>query len=407
MSELGSALARLYARIPLGVRLGLDAMRGACARFDHPERAWPAAVHVAGTNGKGSVCAMVESIARAHGLRTGMYTSPHLCRFAERIRVDGEPLGDQALGALLDRVLGATPDLSFFETATLAAFVAFREARVDLAVVEVGIGGRLDATNVLPCPRAAAITRIALDHTDRLGPTMVDIAREKAGIAKPGLDLVLGRMPSDARAAIDDVARGGGATTSTIDDAAAVPSRIGLAGEHQRDNARIASVLAARIGCSPRAIEEGIARVRWPGRLERIDALGARFLLDAAHNPDGAEALARHLRTLAIDPARVALVFGTLGDKAWQPMLDALAPLASTRVYVAPHGGVRVSTDPHAFAARHSGTVAESLDEALTLATRATGRDPSHHVIVAGSIYLVGEARALLLGLPRDPPVAL
>ena len=161
---LEDALARLYARIPLGMRLGLDPMRAACARLGHPERAFES-VHVAGTNGKGSVCAMVESIARAAGLKTGLFTSPHLCRFAERIQIGGEPLDDATLTETLDRALDGAPELSFFETATLAAFLAFRDAKVDIAIVEVGIGGRLDATNVLPRPRAAAITRIALDHT--------------------------------------------------------------------------------------------------------------------------------------------------------------------------------------------------------------------------------------------------
>ncbi len=210
---LADSLARLYARIPLGMRLGLDPMREACARFGHPERAFES-VHVAGTNGKGSVCAMVESIARAAGMKTGMFTSPHLCRFAERIQIAGEPLDDATLTATLDRALDGAPELSFFETATLAAFLAFRDAKVDVAIVEVGIGGRLDATNVLPRPRAAAITRVALDHTDRLGPTLVDIAREKAGIAKAGLDLVLGPMPQDLGAEIAAVAREAGATTT-------------------------------------------------------------------------------------------------------------------------------------------------------------------------------------------------
>lgn len=406
------ALRRLYERVPLGMRLGLEPMREACARTGHPERAFEA-VHVAGTNGKGSVCAMVESIARAAGRRTGLYTSPHLSRFAERIRIDGEPVDDDTLASLLGRALDAGPDLSFFEAATLAALLAFREARVDLAVVEVGMGGRLDATNVLPRPRAAAITRIALDHTDRLGETLVDIAREKAGIAKPGLDIVVGPMPAEVRAAIDETARALGATTSGV-EGVPIPARIGLPGVHQRDNARIAAVLGARTGAPPDAVEEGIARVHWPGRLERIGDV----LLDAAHNPDGAEALAAHLRSLAVPPNRVTLVFGALADKDWAPMLDTLAPLASRRVYVAPSGASRGVVDPSAMTARHTGAVASSIEEALRLANGATGRDPPHHsgpgpdpshhlTVLCGSMVLIGQARALLLGLPRDPPVAL
>jgi dihydrofolate synthase/folylpolyglutamate synthase len=396
VATLEGALRRLYERIPLGMRLGLEPMREACARAGHPEQVI-SVVHVAGTNGKGSVSAMVEAIARSHGMRTGLYTSPHLCRFAERIRLDGEPVTDDALADLLGRALDEGPDLSFFETATLAAFLAFRDARIDMAVVEVGLGGRLDATNVIPTPRAAAVTRIALDHTDRLGTTLVEIAREKAGIAKPGLDLVLGPMPPDVRRAIDEVAHAAGATTTMLDDDAPVPPRIGLAGAHQKENARIAAELGRRIGASARAIEEGLAAVRWPGRLERI----GNMLLDAAHNPDGAEALAAYVRTLGVAPERVTLLFGTLSDKDWAPMLDTLAPLANSRIYVAPSGASRSTVDPSAMVARHAGAVSASLQDAI---------DASRHAglaIVAGSLVLVGQARALLLGLPRDPPVAL
>jgi dihydrofolate synthase/folylpolyglutamate synthase len=394
--SLPDALQRLYARVPLGMRLGLDPMRAACERTGHPERAFPT-VHIAGTNGKGSVSAMVEAIGRAQGKKTGLYTSPHLCRFAERIRIDGDPVSDEVLADLLGRALEAGPDLSFFETATLAAFLAFRDAQVDVAVLEVGMGGRFDATNVIPVPLAAAITRIALDHTDRLGHTLVEIAREKAGIAKPGLDLVLGPMALDVRVAIDEVASAAGATTTGIEHEPG-PVRLGLAGEHQKDNARIAAVLGARTGASTGAIEEGLADVQWPGRLERI----GNVLLDTAHNPDGAESLAAHLRSLAIPPGEVALVFGTLADKDWAPMLDTLAPLAGKRFYVAPSGATRSAVEPSAMAARHPGTLSPSLPDAM--ASVASG--PSL-VVVAGSMILVGHARAILLGLPRDPPVAL
>jgi dihydrofolate synthase/folylpolyglutamate synthase len=408
-AALEVALGRLYGRIPLGMRAGLGPMREACAAAGHPEEGLTC-VHVAGTNGKGSVCAMVESIARVQGLRTGLYTSPHLCRFAERIRLDGEPIDDVRLTRLLHRALDIGSELSFFEVATLAAFFAFEEARPDIVVLEVGLGGRLDATNVIPTPRAAAITRIALDHADRLGPRLVDIAREKAGIAKRGLDIVVGGATPEVRAAIDEVARSHGATTSGL-EGVSVPGAIGLAGEHQQENARIAAALGARIGASRDAVREGIAATRWPGRLERI----GRFLLDAAHNPDGAEALARHLRALAVPPADVALVFGVLADKDWAPMLDALAPLAKTRCYVAPAAAARRSADPAAMAARHPGDVVDRTPSALSrfvpggaggASDAGESRLPSL-VVVAGSIVLVGEARGILLGLPRDPPVAL
>jgi dihydrofolate synthase/folylpolyglutamate synthase len=401
-ASLEEALRDLYARVPRGMRLGLDAMREACAAMGNPEVAFPA-VHVAGTNGKGSVCAMVEASARAAGLRTGMYTSPHLCRFAERIRIDGEPIDDATLAHLLRRVLDAAPELSFFETATLAAFVAFREAKVDLAVIEVGIGGRLDATNVSPPPRAAAITRIAFDHMDRLGGTLIEIAREKAGIAKPGVPIVVGPVDPDVRAAIDEVARAHGATTidGTLGEALVPPA---LPGAHQRANALVAAGVAKLAGIDDFAIARGIATTRWPGRLERIEAKDGAYLLDGAHNPDGAAALAQHVRSDALARGTpIAIVFGALADKAWPQMLDRIAPLSHHRVYVPPQG--RAATPPSEIAERHAGHIASTAPEALATARRLVGKDGL--VVVCGSIYLVGEVRAILLDLPRDPPVAL
>ena len=416
--DLAAALAGIYARAPLGMRLGLDPMRAACARLGHPERDFEV-VHVAGTNGKGSVCAMVDAIARADGRKVGLYTSPHLCRFAERIRVGGEPLDDDTFARVLGDVLVQTPDLSFFETATCAAFVAFRDAGVELAVLEVGIGGRLDATNVVTTPRAAAITRVALDHEQMLGATLVDIAREKAGIAKWGLEIVLGGMQPDVRRAIDEVARSSGAHTVDAPPLA-LEAIVGLAGAHQRGNAAVAVALGKKIGASAAACEDGIAHATWPGRLERLETPEGPVLLDAAHNPDGAAALARHLERAGAPRKRTALVFGTLADKAWEPMLDKLAPRAAHRVYVAPlpekaSATGRASIDPHAMAARHPGAVASDVADACALARRALAGDGAEPgkaasgglVVVAGSIYLVGQVRAHLLGLPRDPPIAL
>jgi dihydrofolate synthase/folylpolyglutamate synthase len=405
--SLARVLADLYARIPLGMRLGLDAMNAACAAAGHPERAFEC-VHVAGTNGKGSVCAMVESIARAGGKRTGLYTSPHLVKLAERIQVNGAPLTDDALADVLTRALALRPELSFFETLTLAAFLAFRDAKVDLAVIEVGIGGRLDATNVIPPPRASAITRIAFDHVDKLGNTLAAIAREKAGIAKRGARLFLGAMSPDARAAIEEVARAAGANIALATDDGEF-SKFGPAspflGAHQRGNLAVACRIAQELGFGDDVIERGLRATRWPGRLERIDSERGQYLLDGAHNPDGAAALAEYLRTLpqaAAGAPDVAIIFGALADKAWPEMLDALAPLTTHRVYVEPHG--RAATPPDALAARHPGEIAGSVAEALQRARNLVGRGV---VVVCGSLYLVGEARALLLDLESDPPVAM
>ncbi len=385
------------------MRFGLGPMTYACARFGNPERTFEVA-HIAGTNGKGSVSALVDAIARADGRRVGLYTSPHLGRFGERIRIDGAPLDDDALAPLLIEVLEGAPDLSFFEVATLAAFVAFRAAKIELAVLEVGLGGRLDATNVVPPPRVGAITRIALDHMDYLGPTVVDIAREKAGIAKLGMPIVLGPMEPNVRRAIEEVTTAVGATlVDAMTDAAAlefaVEARLKLAGAHQRDNARVAYVVAKYLGIGDAACRTGAELAEWPGRLERIEAADGPYLLDGAHNPDGAAALAAHLA----NEEAVTLVFGALADKDWPAMLDALAPRAARRVYVAPGG--RAAADLQALAARHAGDVAESVEAALAKARAVAGRGGL--VVVAGSLFLVGEARAKLLSLPRDPPVAL
>jgi dihydrofolate synthase/folylpolyglutamate synthase len=413
-ADLARALRDLYARVPRGLRLGLEPMRAACKRFDHPERAFDA-VHVAGTNGKGSTCALVESIARAAGMRTGMYTSPHLCRFAERIRLNGMPLTDDGLVGVLADVLRLAPELSFFETATLAAFVAFREARVDLAVLEVGLGGRLDATNVIPPPRASAITRIAFDHMDRLGSTLVEIAREKAGIAKAGTEVLLGSgMAPEVRAAIDEVCRAAGARTTSIDDEAE-RLREAVAGLRLQvapyTSPELAFAIGERVGATREQCREGLARAKWPGRFEVVRGKDGVTLLDAAHNPDGVEALLRALErrgipSVAHDAPR-ALVFGALSDKAWREMLAALAPAFAHRVYVAPPvmGGGRGAADPVALARAHEGIVAKDVRDALALARDRVGAGGL--VVVCGSIFLVGDARALLLDLERDPAVAL
>jgi dihydrofolate synthase/folylpolyglutamate synthase len=384
------------------MRLGLDAMHDACAKFGHPERAFEV-IHVAGTNGKGSTAAMLERIARVGGKRTGLATSPHLCRFAERIRIEGEPLPDDLLTEALEDVLRLQPALSFFEAATLAAFVAFRQAKVDVAIVEVGIGGRLDATNVVPPPRAAVITRIALDHTDRLGETLEEIAREKAGILKAGVPCVLGPMTASVEAVIRARGVEVGATVRLAEPRDVVP---GLAGLHQLANARVAWEAARLAGFDDDACRSGIERAAWPGRLETIRAADGEYLLDAAHNPDGAAALALHLAGLP-HGRPIAMVFGALSDKAWPAMLDTLAPHAPSPVYVRPpaNAGARAAAEPEAIAARHPGTVATSIEGALALARAAAG--PEGLVVVTGSIFLVGEARGTLLGLPRDPAVAL
>jgi dihydrofolate synthase/folylpolyglutamate synthase len=429
-STIEHSLARLYALAKRGARRSLDPIREACATEGDPQDRF-ASVHIAGTNGKGSVAASVESIARASGLRTGLYTSPHLQRFAERIRIDGEPIADELLDEHLTHALDHHPKLTFFEIATIVAFRVFHRAQIDLAILEVGLGGRLDATNAVTRPRATAITSIAYDHTDWLGDSIELIAAEKAGVLKPGVPVVTGRLPAAAARVVEARAVEVGAAPlwrlgHELDSAShgdhlvvsgpvsrSITVTPALRGAHQRDNAAVAVGLAWLLRSPPAgvpplpiedvAIARGIATVRWPGRLESIDIAAGRFagsyLLDGAHNEEGARALGAELDARGGD---YALIFGAMGDKAWGTMVRELAPRFARRVYVAPSASGRNVASPEALTAIDpEGVVASSIEEALELA-RGAGT-----IVVAGSLYLVGEVRALLRGEPRDAQVGL
>jgi dihydrofolate synthase/folylpolyglutamate synthase len=409
LSELAKTLERLYALVPRGQKLGLERMQAACARFGNPEQAFQA-IHVAGTNGKGTVCAFTASMARAGGRRVGMYTSPHLNRFAERIQIDGAPIEDVQLVRLLNQVMDAAPDLTFFEVATLAAFLAFREAGVELAVLEVGLGGRLDATNVIPPPVIAAITRVSFDHMAELGDTLAQIAAEKAGIIKSGSSVVLGKIHPEARAVIEAKIQSVGArlvplgTPEPIPGAPLAYPRIALVGS----NLAVAVTIGRELGITPELLAQGLEATQWPGRNELLHRNGQELtLLDCAHNPDGAVALSH-----ALDPSvlgeiesrrEIALVFGALNTKNWRAMLRRLENVAGHRVYVAPP--VAKAVDPREMTTFLHGEVAADVGQALDRARTLVG--PRGVVVVTGSTFLVGAARALLLNLPSDPPVAL
>jgi dihydrofolate synthase/folylpolyglutamate synthase len=394
--DVATYLERLH---PVAMRLGLERMGRAMEALGHPERRLPA-LHVAGTNGKGSTCAMVAAALQAAGHRVGLYTSPHLVTFHERIQVDGEPISDAQLEAHLGEVRAVCPwhergqdPLSYFEMATAVAFLHFARSEVTAAVVEVGLGGRLDATNVL-APRACAIARIGLDHQEILGGTLQAIAREKAGILKPGIPAVTGAQPPAALEVLRDQAARMGSPLTVVPS---YSGPIGLRGDHQRENASLAAGALALLEeggltVSPEALRKGISGARWPGRLEEV----AGVLLDGAHNPDGAQALARALPNLY--PARpVELIFGVLADKDHRAMLRALAPLAREIHLVTPRSPRARSAASCLDVARESGLPAHthtSCAEAIACARAgACGRGL---VAVAGSLYLVGEARALL-----------
>jgi len=216
-SPLKQSLSRLYGLLPRGREFGLERMQAACAMFGHPERSF-SAIHVAGTNGKGSVCAFVSAMLHAQGTRVGMFTSPHLNRFAERIQIDGEPISDEVLSSLIEEVMDRKLDLSFFETATLIALLAFQRANVEYAVLEVGLGGRLDATNVIPAPVIAAVTRVSFDHMETLGDSLKKIATEKAAIIKVGSRVVTGKLHPDARQVVEERCKEVGAELLTLGD---------------------------------------------------------------------------------------------------------------------------------------------------------------------------------------------
>ncbi len=390
---------------PLAIRFGLERMERALDALGHPERAYDV-LHVGGTNGKGSTCAMAAAALLAAGHRVGLYTSPHLVRFNERIAVDGVPISDAALAAAIDEIRRACPwheagaegdRLTYFEFATLVGFLHLARERVRVAVVEVGLGGRFDATNAL-VPRVTAVARIGLDHTQLLGDTVEQIAFEKAGIFKAGVPAVVhANQPPGALETLRAEAHRRGAPFLVAPGDFAGP--IALAGPHQRGNAGLAAaalrlLAGAGLPVPEDAISRGIATARWPGRLEEVGGV----LLDGAHNPDGAAALAAALR--ALHPGRpVELVFGVLSDKDHSGMLSALAGAVRRLHVVAP-------ATPRARPAAEVRDLAASLGldahahastaEAIACARRAAGDGAL--VCVAGSLYLVGEARALLSG---------
>jgi len=408
-ADLPSALQQLYALAPRGITLGLDRVLDAARRLGDVHR-FSAYAHIAGTNGKGSTAAFLATMGRAAGARVGLYTSPHLCRFAERIQIDGQPIADDLLAHCLTEALRAGPELSFFEVATVAAFLAFRLSGVNFPVLEVGLGGRLDATNIAEGHAVPLITRVAFDHMELLGPTLRHIAREKAGILRPNTPVIVGRLHPDALETVQEVARSLDATVYEANGPeeqryldAYQPS---LPGPFQRQNALCAIAAARAFSLPPQAIAQGLSETRWPGRCELIETSEGYVLLDCAHNPDGAMALRNALASfvMSIPRRHVALIFGAMADKNWRAMLDRVGVIAGHRVYVAPPGGREPAPLP-ALQAHLPGEVASSPAEALALARQRVGRGGL--VVAVGSTFLVGPLRAQLLGLPMDPRVGL
>ncbi len=411
-----STIQRLHSRGRFG-ELGLERMERLMAALGQPQDAVPA-VHVAGTNGKGSTAAMVEAVWRAAGYRTGLYTSPHLVHWRERIRVAGQEISPRLLARHLETIeqaLGAEQDpLTEFEAWTAVAFLHFRHRQVQRAAIEVGLGGRLDATNVLHRPRAAAVVTIGLDHVERLGGTLGAIAGEKAGVAKAGVPLVLGWLPEEARSVImrraveasaplivagqDFTCSGEGASWQFDGLGRRVQAALALNGAHQAQNAAVATalLLVSDPDLTTDQIGAGLAAARWPGRTERV-SVRPQVWLDGAKNPMGMEALRRHLDTVA--PGRgVRLVFGCLDERDPKALLAPLAERVEELMLVPIH-------DPRGLSSAELVTAAQAVGLSGRLATvREAARflldTPDTQVGVgAGSFYLVGPLGRLMTSM--------
>ena len=427
-------LDRLSSLETFGIKLGLENISRLCEALGHPERSFTT-LHVAGTNGKGSVTAMAHAALLAAGLRTARYTSPHLADITERFVIGDSAVDTATFNAVAHEVLDLADRLvadgtlrvlpTFFEATTAIAFELFRRASVEVAVIEVGLGGRFDATNVIT-PVAGAITTIGFDHQQHLGSTLGEIAFEKAGIIKPGMTVVAGALPPSAMEVVRRVAGERGATlvesatdtrvtAEAIEGAARVtletprgrygPLTLALRGDHQIGNAVVATRLleaaaAAGVPVAADHIERGLSSAHWPARLEYLPIDGGRrVLLDSAHNAEGAAALAAHLRRW--HPQGLPLVVGIMRDKDVHDILSPLLPLTS-------HVVATSAATPRALPADELAVRVRTAAERLGLATLdvSVDDDPlqavdralasADLVCVAGSIFLVGPLREQL-----------
>lgn len=411
-------ISRLFSLEQFGIKLGLDNIRAILAALDHPERAYRS-IHIGGTNGKGSVAAMVERGLRAAGLKTGRYTSPHLDRVEERVAIDGQAVRTDQFASAVAAVFDAVDRLqgdgtlavlpTFFEVSTAAAFEVFRREAVDVAVIEVGLGGRFDATNVIT-PVIAAITSIAFDHERHLGHTLGEIAFEKAGIAKPGVPLIVGRLPNEAASRIRKVAMEVGAPMmdahATTTDRKYPPLTLALHGRHQLENAAVAVAILERWSTlvqhiSTEAIVTGLTQCEWPGRLEWLHVpgpapgTGGDVLIDAAHNPAGAAALASYLQDT--NAGRLPIIIAAMADKDLPGMIGPLVPLASRFVATTvPNARARSAEQLAADIRALAPAVPVDVEPSPEAAVRSTLAH-APRAVAAGSIYMIGPLRATLI----------
>ena len=436
MQQQSSLLERLAARRRYGMRPGLETTRALLDALGNPQDSLKF-IHVAGTNGKGAVTAMLDSVLRSAGYRVCRYTSPHLVSLAERFFVDGAPASFEELDAAADTVFAAVETLerekkvevTFFECLTAVAFVLFVRAKPDLVVMETGLGGRLDATNVVKTVLACVITRIGLDHCEWLGSTHAAIAEEKAGIIKPGRPVICGAMPESAKEAVQRVASLNGAPFYSAPDCVSAhktsspfiattahrnlpPINLSLAGAFQAENAMtvLATIDALVKDCGldipDHAVVAGLEHVVWPGRCQRVKHDGITIIVDGAHNPDGAVALRDSLHRAGVDAnGPVGLVAGFCGDKDVLANLRIMSAI-STRGWAVPIQNPR-SLDPGAVAERmlmsgfSEAESCSSLEAALARAC-AWARAAGGTLVVCGSLFLAGEALVTLGAFPWE-----
>lgn len=419
---VAARLAEVGLEFGHGLAIDLSRITAALTALGRPQNRLPPVIHVAGTNGKGSTCAFLRAILEASGLRVHVFTSPHLIHARERVRLAGRLVSDAAFLDAIEEVAACGVKITFFETVTAAAFLLFSRSPADYVILEVGMGGLYDATNVIAAPALSVITPVDLDHQAFLGETIAEIAEQKAGILKPGRPGVIGRQSPDAMAPIEAVAQARGcqlwcagrdfdmfATPSgmalqTHDSFMELPSP-SLLGPHQIDNAGLAAAATLMLADSrvtADALASGLVSARWPGRLQplvrgalgaRAEAMGVSVLVDGAHNPHGARALASALKAMhARAPARTALICGMFANKDADGILGALRTSAD-HVYLTPIEGGRMAAAPKILAdiARAHGMPAdphESLEHALDAAFAAVGR--GGRIVICGSLHLAG-----------------
>ena len=381
-------------------KLGLGRIRAVLEALGNPQNAYRV-IHVAGTNGKGSTCAMIEAGLRATGVRTGLFTSPHLVEPVERIQIDGIPVTREQFRRAFEVLhdVAGTLDLdchpTYFETVTAMGFWLFRDLEVETAVIETGLGGRLDATNVIH-PAVTAITAIDFDHEAYLGHTIEAIAGEKAGILKPGVPAVFAHQRPDAEAVLEGRARQLGVRVSRAADFVIRDLEIDargcsfnglrcpLPGAHQLDNAVTAVLVLRELGAPP----EGISEARWPGRLECVSP-NPDVILDGAHNPAGARSLRTYLERF-YSGRKLWLIYGAMRDKAVEEITEILFPIAQELILTAPEGSRAIRPEAlREMAGR--GQIARDLPAALEIVKGHASADDV--VVITGSLFLIGEAR--------------